>query len=153
MEHFDKFDEEACIRPLSETSCISFENPTNPLEAKPKCLHENTLASEDKITCSDCGTVVSDNNICYDKDWKFQTGGVGKKNGTRCSQRKVDIKNISADILKLNISPELKARANDLFNITTKGSIFRGAKIFSPLKTTGMQSQTHSRSIVSPQTV
>jgi transcription initiation factor TFIIIB Brf1 subunit/transcription initiation factor TFIIB len=117
MDEFDKFDEEEIV------------GITNFINYKPSiqgCYHKNTIITEDTITCSDCGRVIADDNVCYDKDWKFQSG-VSKAPNSRCS-KKQEIKNIDADVLKLIIPPELKSRANDLFSLTTKGAIFRGVK-------------------------
>jgi transcription initiation factor TFIIIB Brf1 subunit/transcription initiation factor TFIIB len=120
MDEFDKFEEELNIN----------EQPTKP-KSNNICPHKNKIPTdEDKITCEDCGTILSDNNVSYSKDWKFQNSGTNstKKNQTRSLHKGGEVKTIDNDVVKLDISSDLKSRANDLFAITTKGNIFRGVK-------------------------
>ena len=117
MDEFDKFDEQL----ETDEKETHYPTPTG-------CSHISTITTEDKTTCTDCGCVILDDNVCYDKDWKFQTGGLVSKKSSSRVQRKPETKTIDSDVQKLTISPELKSRANDLFTLTTKGAIFRGVK-------------------------
>lgn len=116
MEEFDQFEATITTQETKESE-----------ENNDKCLHTNFITNDGRVTCTDCGIEMNKDVISYDKDWKFNQGG-GKKNNTRCTARTTDGRTILKDIVSLEVSDEVKFRANELFQLVSSGGIFRGTR-------------------------
>ncbi len=87
------------------------------------CLHTNKTKDKTNWICLDCGVEVPpEMNKAFDK----YSANRNKLDPNRCQIRKPDEKSIYKDVEKMNFSEAIMNAANQIFQETTKGKIFRG---------------------------
>lgn len=91
------------------------------------CIHSNIILDDnDQETCLDCGLVID--CISNEQEWRFYGNSDTKYSSdpSRVQYRKEAEKGIMNELKKYNIPGDVKLRANNLYNIVTKGDIKRG---------------------------
>tara|TARA_Y100000389_G_C17372760_1_gene469929 strand:+ start:265 stop:1149 length:885 start_codon:yes stop_codon:yes gene_type:complete len=119
------------------------------------CTHFNVVFENGNKTCLDCGQEIQ-KQITHDKEWRYYGNSDSKRSNdpNRVQLRKIDDRNIFKDVNNMGFSDKIIKLANQIYNETTNGKIFRGnsrkaiifACIFHAYKLLG-QPQSHEKLI------
>ena len=88
-----------------------------------RCSHKNTSKDRDRYTCLDCGIEVPPPK---QKTVEKLSQARSRLEPNRCQIRKSDDKTIDKDVQSMNFSESIVKLANEIFDDTTKGNIYRG---------------------------
>ena len=92
-----------------------------------KCQHIDILDESGVKLCLDCGEEIS-RDISYDKEWRYYGSDDTRRlnDPNRCHIRKSEDRTIFKDVEDLGFSDRIVSIANDIYEETTKGKIYRG---------------------------
>lgn len=92
-----------------------------------KCEHTETSEESGSTICIECGEEIK-LKINHEKEWRYYGASESKRSAdpTRVQMRKVEEKSITRDVESMGFSDSIVSHADHLYNIVTKGQIYRG---------------------------
>ncbi len=122
MSEFELFD-----KALEKFENISITDAKVTEDCCQKCEHKEIINENGIVSCLECGEEIS-HSLNHEKEWRYYGASDSRKfsDPNRVHIRKVEERNIIKDVENMGFSETIVTKADELYNIVTKGQIYRG---------------------------
>lgn len=92
------------------------------------CAHEHTFTEGSIDICEDCGLMINQQDMNFEKEWRYYGLSDTRHNSdpNRCYARRVTDRVIDRDVEKMGFSQKIILLANQIYDQVTQGKIYRG---------------------------